>query len=129
MSRRFKNRIIHLALLLAMPVAAEAAGIQDKSSPNSSAHQSNLPLTAAPSDSNDLFSSIDLPGQVRIHSGVPLIKREADSPHNWHPPTLTPELVASIKRKREHEQAMALAKRMADRAFYFGIDTNNDALE
>ncbi len=42
--------------------------------------------------------------------------------HPWHAPRLTPHM-AELQRKAR------LAERMADRAFYFGYDTNEDALK
>jgi len=49
----------------------------------------------------------------------------------WHAPNLTPAVKARIiaDNKRAAQQAERLAKRMADRAFYFGYDTNDDALK
>ncbi len=49
----------------------------------------------------------------------------------WHTPRLTPAVAAQIlaKKKRNARQAERLSKRMADRAFYFGYDTNDDALK
>ncbi len=45
----------------------------------------------------------------------------------WHCPNLTPKAAAQmIAAKKE---AQRLSKHMADRAFYFGYDTNEDALE
>ncbi len=45
----------------------------------------------------------------------------------WHCPSLTPNMAAQvIAAKKEAER---LSKRMADRAFYFGYDTNEDALK
>jgi len=45
----------------------------------------------------------------------------------WHAPALTPVQAALdiVEQKRKAR----LAKRMADRAFYFGYDTNSDALK
>jgi len=45
----------------------------------------------------------------------------------WHSPSLTPMVIAEIL--AEKKRAEKLSKRMADRAFYFGYDTNDDALE
>jgi hypothetical protein len=45
----------------------------------------------------------------------------------WHAPALTP--VAAALAIAEQQRRARLAKRMADRAFYFGYDTNNDALK
>ena len=45
----------------------------------------------------------------------------------WHAPSLTP--VAAKLAIAEQKRKARLAKRMADRAFYFGYDTNNDALK
>ncbi len=45
----------------------------------------------------------------------------------WHSPSLTPMVIAEIL--AEKKRAAKLSKRMADRAFYFGYDTNDDALE
>ena len=45
----------------------------------------------------------------------------------WHSPKLTPAIAARvIAAKKETDR---IAVRMADRAFYFGYDTNEDALE
>lgn len=45
----------------------------------------------------------------------------------WHAPSLTP--AAAALALAEQKRNSALAKRMADRAFYFGYDTNKDALK
>lgn len=45
----------------------------------------------------------------------------------WHPPALTP--AASALAIAEKKRQARLAKRMAERAFYFGYDANNDALK
>ncbi len=45
----------------------------------------------------------------------------------WHAPALTPKALALAV--AEQQRKARLAKRMADRAFYFGYDTNNDALK
>jgi len=45
----------------------------------------------------------------------------------WHAPALTPK--AAAQAIAEQKRKARLAKRMADRAFYFGYDTNNDALK
>jgi len=47
--------------------------------------------------------------------------------HPWRPPSLTP--VAAALAIAEQQRKARLAKRMADRAFYFGYDTNKDALK
>jgi len=49
------------------------------------------------------------------------------SKRTWHAPALTPALAALAL--TEQKRKARLAKRMADRAFYFGYDTNNDALK
>jgi len=50
------------------------------------------------------------------------------SPHiAWRAPALTPAAAAQAIAERKRQAA--LAKRMADRAFYFGYDANNDALK
>ncbi|EAU56200.1 hypothetical protein [Mariprofundus ferrooxydans] len=43
----------------------------------------------------------------------------------WHPPLLTPAVARAAQQAREAQRA----RRMADRAFYFGIDADNDALK
>ncbi|MDQ6997927.1 MAG: hypothetical protein Q9M17_04365 [Mariprofundus sp.] len=45
----------------------------------------------------------------------------------WHSPSLTTK--AMTKRITATKEAERLSKRMADRAFYFGYDTNEDALK
>jgi len=45
----------------------------------------------------------------------------------WHSPSLTPNIAAHVL--VEQKKTDRLAERMADRAFYFGYDTNDDALE
>jgi len=45
----------------------------------------------------------------------------------WHAPALTPAAAALALAEQKRKQR--LAKRMADRAFYFGYDTNKDALK
>jgi len=45
----------------------------------------------------------------------------------WHAPALTP--VAAALALAEQKRKARLAKRMADRAFYFGYDINKDALK
>jgi len=45
----------------------------------------------------------------------------------WHAPALTPGIAAELRAQRKRNAR--LAKKMADRAFYFGYDTNNDALK
>ncbi len=45
----------------------------------------------------------------------------------WHAPSLTPAVTALAL--AEQKRKSRLAKRMADRAFYFGYDTNKDALK
>ncbi|RLL50743.1 hypothetical protein D8Y20_11190 [Mariprofundus sp. EBB-1] len=45
----------------------------------------------------------------------------------WHSPNLTPK--AMTQRITATKEAERLSKRMADRAFYFGYDTNEDALK
>jgi len=45
----------------------------------------------------------------------------------WHAPSLTPAVTALAL--AEQKRKARLAKRMADRAFYFGYDTNKDALK
>jgi len=49
----------------------------------------------------------------------------------WHVPSLTPVVKAQIiaTKKKSKRMAERLAERMADRAFYFGYDTNDDALK
>ncbi|MDQ6969785.1 MAG: hypothetical protein Q9M16_04685 [Mariprofundus sp.] len=49
----------------------------------------------------------------------------------WHAPNLTPVVKAQLlaEQKRNTRLAEKLAERMADRAFYFGYDTNDDALK
>jgi len=48
------------------------------------------------------------------------------SKQTWHAPVLTP---VAAKDLAEEKRKARLAKRMADRAFYFGYDTNKDALK
>jgi len=45
----------------------------------------------------------------------------------WHTPTLTPQIAAQVL--ADQKETNHIAERMADRAFYFGYDTNDDALE
>jgi len=55
------------------------------------------------------------------------LQYRASDKTTWHCPSLTPKAAAQvIAAKKEAER---LSKRMADRAFYFGYDTNEDALE
>jgi len=49
------------------------------------------------------------------------------SKSTWHTPALTPAMAAELRAERKRNAR--LAKKMADRAFYFGYDTNNDALK
>jgi len=46
---------------------------------------------------------------------------------SWHTPLLTPAVARAGKQLRQHQARRA--QRMADRAFYFGIDADNDALK
>ncbi len=76
-----------------------------------------LPARAAP------LSSIALAQQpLWIH-----MFKTGISNRTWHAPALTP--VAAALAIAEQKRRAKLAKRMAERAFYFGYDTNNDALK
>jgi len=46
---------------------------------------------------------------------------------SWHSPRLTPAIAAQVLAAKK--EAQRLSKHMAERAFYFGYDTNEDALE
>jgi len=49
------------------------------------------------------------------------------SASDWHTPLLTPAVARAGKLLRQRQ--IRRAQRMADRAFYFGIDADNDALK
>jgi len=49
------------------------------------------------------------------------------SRQDWHAPSLTPASVRIAYLKRE--RGVRRAQRMADRAFYFGVDVDNNALK
>jgi len=70
-----------------------------------------------------------LPPMHALSSAIaPLWLQYIKSKQNtWHCPHLTPKVVAQILAAKK--EAQRLSKRMADRAFYFGYDTNEDALE
>jgi len=77
-------------------------------------------------------STLTLPLRQHDTGSSPLWLRYSKTARTtWHTPSLTPAVKARIiaARKRETQQAERLAKQMADRAFYFGYDTNDDALK
>ena len=75
-----------------------------------------------------------LPGPVTIHHNqrrsfwLQVIHRSAQK-QTWHAPALTPAAAAAALALAEQKRKANLARRMADRAFYFGYDTNKDALK
>lgn len=64
--------------------------------------------------------------QVATPIAVPL-QPVVISNSSWHAPALTPELASEARIRQQRERARTV--RMAERAFYFGIDADNDALK
>jgi len=94
--------------------------ILDTAGPRLSAHGDlivPLPGRAAPARCVDMMQQ-----PLWLHT-----IRLGMSKFTWHAPALTPAAVA--RAMAEHKRRARLARRMADRAFYFGYDTNNDALK
>jgi len=77
------------------------------------------------------ITGTSLPGPIRtppiLHTAQWLIINHAtlEPDNSWHAPALTPALADAAKLEREARHA----QRMADRAFYFGVDADNNALE
>jgi len=73
-------------------------------------------------------TSILLPLQTSNPLSTPLwLQYVKAGKTTWHTPHLTPKVATQVRAEQQRTERMA--ERMAERAFYFGYDTNDDALE
>lgn len=72
-----------------------------------------------------LMTATSIPGPLHMRAPLWLAIDQAAPAGRWHAPLLSPAVARAAQQEREAQRA----RRMADRAFYFGLDVDNDALK
>lgn len=119
----------YYTLLSALTVLLAQAAVSDAGPPAFRLLFFNaLPWQIQPYDNmsgTPQITATSLPGPFSMHAPLWLAIDQAGPASRWHTPLLTPTVARAVHQEREARRA----RRMADRAFYFGVDADNDALK
>ncbi|TLS67615.1 hypothetical protein FEF65_06800 [Mariprofundus erugo] len=117
-----------LLLLVVLLTSAQCTSAQTSAARDTEA---DLPQSAGTSERNSDVADAPSPvWQPQLAAATPMpvpLQPVVIINNSWHAPALTPDLAREARIQQQRERARTV--RMAERAFYFGIDADNNALK